>query len=329
MINRPHNVLLLLISTLFSVLLSAAEIDSVTPRNLPLDNALGAINTVFNQRISAAVHSANPEAIEDQGAHCDEEALYLQLRKAIFQTYTPYWGLMGYSLDQQMRELLVKHSYSLSLNDSIYRDLDYLEAFSLNLKELSDVVNINGHLIGVDKIGHFFAEGWQYFSRTQEKQSLQQSLQWGKEQEQGKFGYVTTGVFSFADLTANFNGWLFWNRVLLKQANPLYGAVTHFFSAPYVSCDLKLMASLQQQRPIRRWVVNQSFDFSDYVDGVWDEGNNCNSYKDPMIEQKVRTRITEVNPQFRCPHQVDECLEGRQKYRHFSKYLLHPFCLIQ
>ena len=26
----------------------------------------------------------------------------------------------------------------------------------MNLKELSDVVNVNGYLIGLDKIGHFF-----------------------------------------------------------------------------------------------------------------------------------------------------------------------------
>jgi len=327
--KRVHNTLLWLISMLFASLLSAAEIDSVTPRNLPLDNVLGEINALFNQRIAEAVDHANPEDIEDRGAGCDEKALYLQLRKAIFQTYTPYWGLMGYSLDQQLRELLVTHSYSLSLNDSIYRDLDYLDAFSLNLKELSDVVNINGHLIGLDKIGHFFAEGWEYFSRTQAQQSLQEALRWGREQEQGKFGYVTTGVFSFADLTANFNGWLFWNRVLLQQANPLHGAVTHFFSEPYVSCNLQVMASLTEQRIIRRWVVNQSFDLADYVDGVWDEGNNCNSYKDPMIEEKIRHRITEVNAQFRCPHKPQECLEGRRKYRHLGKFLLHPFCLIE
>ena len=30
----------------------------------------------------------------------------------------------------------------------------------------AEVVNINGHLVGLDKIGHFFAEGWQYFDLT-------------------------------------------------------------------------------------------------------------------------------------------------------------------
>jgi hypothetical protein len=53
--------------------------------------------------------------------------------------------------DRQLREPLARQRYALPLNDSIYRDLNYLEGFSLNLKELSDVVNPDGHLVGLDK----------------------------------------------------------------------------------------------------------------------------------------------------------------------------------
>ena len=241
-------ILLLLISASVFQFGFSAEIDSVTPRNLKLDNSLPILNKIFNQRIQEGIQKANAKQdnVEDieSDEFCNEKILYTELRKALFQSFTASWGLKGYDLDKQLRSLLAKQSYSLSLNDSIYRDINYLEGFSLNIKELSDVININGYLIGLDKIGHFFAEGWKYFELTQyDDHNIDQVLQWGKEQEDGKFGYTTTGIFSFSDLVANFNGWRFWNKVLAKENDPLKGAVANFFNRPYVTCEIQIIAS--------------------------------------------------------------------------------------
>ena len=150
---------------LWSGLIASAEIDSFTPRKLTLPDATEAINSIIDARIIEGVLKANQ--IEQTkamnrfgGSVCNEETLYTELRKAIFQSFTASWGLKGYALDKQMRESLRDYSYHLSLNDSVYRDLDYLEAFSVNLKELSDIVRVDGHFIGIDKLGHFFYEGW-------------------------------------------------------------------------------------------------------------------------------------------------------------------------
>ena len=315
----------------------AAEIDSVTPRKLKLDNSLTNINEIFNQRLQEGIQKANThqEYIEEideyieEDNFCDEEVLYTELRKAIYQSFTASWGLKGYDLDQQLRSLLSRQSYSLSLNDSIYRDIDYLEGFSLNLKELSDVVNINGHLIGLDKIGHFFAEGWQYFELSRyENHSIEQALEWGKQQEAGKFGYSTTGIFSFADLVANFNGWRFWNKILLKEKDPLKGALANFFSSPYITCDIQIIASIKNKKIVKAWEYNTRFDLSDYIDGAWDEGNNCNSYEDPIIEEKVMSRVKNVDSGFSCPFIAEYCLEAQEKYGYYAKHVLHPYCLI-
>ena len=329
--------LFILISTFIFQVSFAAEIDSVTPRKLKLDNSLSIINTIFNQRLQEGVEKANAhrdyiEDIEeyiDEDNFCDEEVLYTELRKAIYQSFTASWGLKGYDLDQQLRSLLSRQSYSLSLNDSIYRDIDYLEGFSLNLKELSDVVNIDGHLIGLDKIGHFFAEGWQYFELTHyENQSIDQALKWGRQQEAGKFGYSTTGIFSFSDLVANFNGWRFWNKVLLKEDDPLKGLIANFFNRPYITCETQIIASIKNRKIVKAWEYNSRFDLSDYIDGTWDEGNNCNSYQDPMIEEKVTLRIKNVDPDFSCPFIAEYCLEAQEKYGYYAKHVLHPYCLI-
>jgi hypothetical protein len=325
-------ILFIFISIFISQDSLAAEIDSVTPRNLKLDNSLTIINTIFNQRLQEGIQKANAKQddIEDieQDEFCDEKVLYTELRKAIFQSFTASWGLKGYDLDKQLRSLLSRQSYSLSLNDSIYRDINYLEGISLNIKELSDVVNINGHLIGLDKIGHFFAEGWQYFELSHyEERNIDQAIEWGKKQEAGKFGYTTTGIFSFSDLAANFNGWRFWNKVLLKENDPLKGAIANFFNRPYITCEIQIIASIKNKKIVKAWESNTRFDLSDYVDGAWDEGNNCNSYEDPVIEGKVTLRINNVNSDFTCPFIAEYCLASQEKYGYYAKHVLHPYCL--
>lgn len=301
----------------------AAEIDSVTPGNLSLDNSIDTINEIINQRIEEGIRKAS-----EKDTFCDENTLYTELRKAIFQSLIVSWGLKGYELDKQLRVLLVRKSYSLSLNDSIYRDINYIEGLSLNLKELSDVVNINGHLVGLDKTGHFFAQGWQYFEMTdQDKETLDQAIAWGRQKEAGLFGYTTTGIFSFADLVANLNGWRFWNKVLLKQDDPLKGTIANFFDRPYVSCDIQIIDSIRNRKIIRAWEYESRFDLADYIDGAWDEGNNCNSYADPIIEEKVTARIRHVDPDYVCPLIAEHCMDAQDKYGYYAKYVLHPYCL--
>ncbi len=313
---------------LTSIAVSAAEIDSFTSRNVALPDAASAINAVFNDRIAEGVANANMISQSNNERTCDKEVLYTELRKAIFQSWTASWGLKGYALDTQLQEQLTQYSYQLSLNDSVYRDLNYLEAFSLNLKELSDVVRINHHLVGIDKLGHFFAEGWHYFEMTtQDQESLSAAMSWGRDQERGKFGYITTGIFSFADLTANFNGWRFWNRVLKKEPDPVKGTFANWVTRPYISCAVQWRDSITSQQFIYAWTYHQNFDIRDYVDGAWDEAQNCNSYADPVIENKVMTRIDNLGGPLQCPLTPSLCRQAKDKYGHFSKWLLHPQCL--
>lgn len=342
---RKLYILLILTGAFMHQYSHAAEVDSVTPRKLKLDNSIGIINGIINQRIKEGILEANAqqvyagdvEAFEDvvyiadvnEANFCDEEVLYTALRKAIFQSFTASWGLKGYDLDKQLREMLAMQSYSLLLNDSIYRDIDYIKGFSLNLKELSDVVNINGYLIGLDKIGHFFAQGWQYYEFTHyDNETIDKAIEWGRKKETGMFGFSTTGIFSYSDLVANLNGWRFWNRVLLHQDDPLKGVVANFFNRPYVTCDIQIIDSIRQRKIIRAWEFNNPFDLSDYIDGAWDECNNCNSYADPMIEEKVTTRIKNIDPDFACPLIHEHCLAAQDKYGDYAKFVLHPYCLI-
>lgn len=336
MYRLPGAILLLLVVASTSCV--AAEIDSVTTRKIALSESRSTINRIFDQRIKEGIDEANRNRVEirflddlklyQDGDYCDEEVLYRELRQAIFGSATAVWGLEGYQLDSQLRTLLSAKSYSLPLNDSIYRDIDYIEGFSLNLKELSDVLNIDGNLVGVDKIGHFFAEGWRYFEMIQyDGKSLHEALNWGKQRESGLFGYTTTGIFSYADLVANFNGMRFWIKVLHKQDDPLQGVIANLFERPYVTCDIQVIDSIKAGEIVKAWEYHGKFDIADFIDGAWDEGNNCNSYADPIIEEKVAKRIDQADPNFSCPYHKEACSSVRAKYEEFSRFLLHPDCL--
>lgn len=311
--------------------LSAAEVDSVTPRvlDIALDDSRMDINAIFDARLREGVGNANPPPEEldnlQPSEMCNEDALYRELRKAIFNSFTASLGLKGYGLDTELRELLAKKSFGVELKDSIYRDISYLEGFSLNLKELSRVVNIDGHLIGLDKLGHFFAEGWEYFNGVG---GIDEAIRRGRELEEGFFGKVTTGIYSYGDLVANFNGYRFWTRVLGERRDPLLGWFANVLRRPYVQCRVQLMASLTRWRRIERWEYSGGFDIGDYVDGTWDEANNCNSYKNIDIATKVAQRIHEISPVYNCPLDPQQCVNGVEKYGAYGVWLLHPRCLV-
>ena len=315
----------------------AAEIDSVSTRELPLEDIRSELNRLLNKRIQQGIQRANqptssftdPEDLisSEIRNYCDEDLLYTELRKAIFQSFTASWGLKGYDLDRQLREQLAGKSYSTALEDSIYRDISYLEGFSLNLKGLSDVAKVNGTLIGLDKLGHFFAEGWQYFEISNEvDRSITDAMLWGQQKERGLFGFTTTGVFSYADLATNLDGWRFWNKILLKQSDPLKSLPARILEQPYVRCEIQILDSIQKLQLVRAWEIQSDFDIADYVNPAWDEGINCNLYATREIEEKVMTRAHQLAPSFTCPSSSTACRWATVRYEPFAQQVLHPAC---
>ncbi|QRK09057.1 hypothetical protein JQX13_02525 [Archangium violaceum] len=87
--------------------------------------------------------------------------------------------------------------------------------------------NVAGVHMGADKLSHFFQTGWKYNKRHQayrragvpEREALERIIRYGVGTEKGSLGLTTTGVFSFADLEANYQGFLFY-RSLCEDENP-------------------------------------------------------------------------------------------------------------
>lgn len=87
-----------------------------------------------------------------------------------------------------------------------------------NYVTLSPTVRLYGYEFGIDKLEHLFQQGHQYFEIEAKELRRQKTLaeaerkavDWGKRTERTYYGLLTSGVYSNADLAANFVGLRFY-----------------------------------------------------------------------------------------------------------------------
>lgn len=78
--------------------------------------------------------------------------------------------------------------------------------------------------LGVDKLGHMFNQGYEYYTLLSkklregksEKEALKDVIDWGRSTENGIFGTLVNGIYANADLAANYSGLLFYKNLLEK-----------------------------------------------------------------------------------------------------------------
>jgi hypothetical protein len=292
----------------------SAEIDSLTDRGVALADSSAALERRLNEALETGVARAN-----EASAACDADALHRELRRALARPFVGHVIAEALNEDETLDRRRVRRA------DSIYRDLGLLDNASVHWKDLSAVVRVGDVLMGVDKIGHFFVEGWKYFEIAQlEGAGVAAALAWGERSERTYFGRYTTGVHSYADLVANFEGMRFWLRVLGRADDPLDTGWRSRRS--YVECGRRFWIAGE-----RRWELSRKLDLADYVTPVWDEAVNCCAYRNEEIEARVQARIAELSEaagvDYRCPLVPDECARARERFGAWAPRLLHPTCL--
>lgn len=102
--------------------------------------------------------------------------------------------------------------YKTSYGHSIFilNPADYLT--------ISPTVRLHGVEFGIDKLEHFFQQGYQYYEierKAREKgvspaAARQKAIDWGKKIERTYYGLWSSGVYSNADLYANYAGMRFY-----------------------------------------------------------------------------------------------------------------------
>lgn len=87
-----------------------------------------------------------------------------------------------------------------------------------NFATLSPTVKVFGHELGIDKLEHLLQQGYQYYEiynkavgeGDTKRKALQTAIDWGRKTERTYYGLLSSGVYSNADLFANYAGWKFY-----------------------------------------------------------------------------------------------------------------------
>jgi len=102
--------------------------------------------------------------------------------------------------------------------DDLYRAVRFLSDPILATFGPASTITLAGQLVGTDKIDHFWIQGFDYFRRSRQGEDPLRAVAWGTRTERGMWGLGTTGVFSFADLAANYDGLRFYDGLLSEDS---------------------------------------------------------------------------------------------------------------
>lgn len=250
---------------------SAYEVDNFTGRDQLTRDSTASVDRKVNEILDKAAREAN----RDSPAHCNRVILRREILRWVRPDPVSFLELWATFSDdvQQVR---------IGSDQSIYSGASLTEAPAIWLAGIGRSLRVNGHVIGTDKIGHFFMQGFDYFSQTENGATLESILRDGHG-EDGIWGLPMTGVKSYADMSANFQGYRFWKQ--------LYSGKN-----PYFRCAEG-----------KGWVRQREFAWSEYVNDSWDEAINCSEMK-PSLEQKVRLNLSRAGLQA-CPVDLRRCIE--------------------
>ncbi len=136
---------------------------------------------------------------------------------------------------------------------SIYRGVTFPYALPM-----SRTLRMGEIYFGEDKFGHFFAFGRRYYNRYlwylkngfNEDDAIEKVVRWGVMSENTLVGKGVDGIFSHADLEANYQG--------LMLARDLCGGEHAYI----------------KQVSRGQWVLAEKVDLMDYINPYWDESYN-------------------------------------------------------
>jgi hypothetical protein len=150
----------------------------------------------------------------------------------------------------------------------------------ITVQTMSPTINLYGAYLGTDKLGHFFQQGHEYYEVYAEEmrrsgdgeKAVRKAIRKGVGQEHGIYGTFIDGVFSNADLAANYAGFKFY----LNVTRPIViGGKT---------CPAMLVLDAELPRGFMRPFI------SDHLN----EARNPSKYSKPLrpvIHRNVRARL--------------------------------------
>ena len=334
---------------------AAKEVDSFTHRyeilalpvgeldGRPVSDFTPVLDPLVN-RIVADVLERRNEENRRAGRSCDSR----RARKRLF--YKLRHALAGPAVvpRNRLRRVITRHPnrVRIRLDRSVYRDFPpwksptlamvsrvydvMADAFRFDLEEVvagedgRAVRRLTPILVSSDKITHFFNRSQRLFDRlgAGRPSDLDRVLAYNQKLEDSIWGTKATGVASWGDLVANFQGMRFWIHLLGRDVdgNPLTDPLTDPGDGglePLVRCTAE------------GWVKARELTVASYLDPAWDEGLNCSDYRHPAFVEGFERRIEELresDPKGRfygCPMDPELIRRAAERYGPYADRLIN------
>jgi len=238
---------LLLIS--ITLPLFSAETDQFMSMDFDLKDMKVEVNKVVNDLYKSHLKKLNLNSRYS----CQKVALKLG-KSFLGLNYNPlkdnlldHKGLVLYP--SGIKSLKKLESYKGSIYEGVSQKHLYFKMVSLD-----PVVNIKGIYLSLDKFVHFQGSGYVYFKKylkavkrgASHQEAMEKAIRWGLSMEKGILGLKGSGVLSFADLEANFQGMVMY----MDFCGP----------KPYI-----------EKNRDGQWVMAREIDISDYLTPNMDE----------------------------------------------------------
>lgn len=226
----------MLLSVCFAVQplsISAMETDQYNLPPVPLADIGDEVSEYVEQNLFKAVEKVNAdiavhvscaEAVAEKRLGCSsaekeiEKLKYLRSNDAIAKEIYNLLG-DGTIFYSHIGRWVNKHKFRSQ--PATYKP-NYLEsiyiAAPIDFITLSPTVRLFDVEFGTDKLDHFFQQGYRYYRIQKEaaskgatlEQATTKAIKWGQRSERTYFGLLVSGVYSNADLYANYAGMKFY-----------------------------------------------------------------------------------------------------------------------
>lgn len=259
----------------FNFPLFAVETDQFLSWGVELEDSTEKINQFINQTVARALSKVN----ESKKSFTCEDVAY----KVMTEIKGPY-KISAISIFAGNNPEIDRYPKNEIVSDSEYEKLSihHRSIYRNYFVKLARTIKINGVHTGTDKLGHMFLIGRAYYKSYLEKKDrfsdeefiFEEIIKGGVTGEYYLLGYIVSGVFSFGDLEANFQGLQLAKR--LCQGQNSYLALSN-----------------------KKWIQKQKIDLKEYVNAYYDESYNTSAYnhhKFKLVKPELKQYCNKTHP---------------------------------
>jgi hypothetical protein len=195
----------------------AYETDQITGRAEPIGDAVDLANAEANRLLDEVVGEVNGKT----GCAGTPDETRIALAKGIERAFANHELVRGRgpiaALGHGRYAAAMERSpdaLTFTERQDIYGDLSIFQAVILSTAGACSTLRFGDHWLGTDKLHHFFSEGYLYFRKSRWGEDPRRGVRWGTQTERTIYGLWSSLVFSFADLEANWDGYVFYDTLL-------------------------------------------------------------------------------------------------------------------